>query len=202
MDLTARDLELAKLCRLDYRPVGDRPIQPLRSLDLEGMHAALYHASHLPMPNETSGSSLVLVCRGSDDPRDWARNIRFWPVPGIGATRFWHRGFLREARVVHGFVRGLPVLPDWVTGHSRGSAIAQIVGPSLGVFTVTFAPPRPLFLGPQPKNANRVVNYALRGDPVPYLGRLVGFRHVGHTVVLDGVGHAISAYIEAIENKN
>ncbi|HHH46720.1 MAG TPA: hypothetical protein ENK53_06910 [Thiotrichales bacterium] len=189
---------LARLCADDYAGAP-----AIRSVELDGMAASLHLARDLPPPGRARGPSLVLVCRGSDDPEDWARNFRFLPAIGMGASwRLWHRGFLQEARVVYGFVMGLPAdaRPDWITGHSRGAAVAQILGPSVRRRTVTFAPPRPLWLGPQPSDAGLVENHALRGDPVPYAGRLFGFRHVGRVRWLGGVGHGIRRYIAALEN--
>lgn len=149
---------------------------------------------------ENHRAGWILVIPGSNEDADWIRDFMAFPRLGIGDSwRMWHGGFLDASRLVYGWLLGHGKLPVMITGHSMGSAIAQIVGASLGVPTVTFAAPRPLWIGPDMPNARaRVHNIALRGDPVAYAGRLLGFRHVGRTTWLDGVGHSIDRYIHVL----
>jgi len=194
--MSAPALPLALLCAADY--AGTR--NPVRKFSHAGMRASIYETD-IPASGKKGGGSLVLVIRGSDDMMDWARNLRFLPLPGMGATRLWHRGFLIEARRVYQFVVSLPagMRPDWISGHSRGAAITQIICPSLGIPGIGFAPPRPLWIGPQPGRSNLVETWALDEDVVPYLGRFLGYRHVGRVRWLPGFGHRIGRYIAALE---
>lgn len=121
-----------------------------------------------------------LIIRGSDDAGDWLDNARAFPSLGIGDSwRLYHGGFLDDARLVYGYAKASR--PRWIAGHSRGAAIAAIVGASLGIETVTFAQPRPLWLSPDLPDADRwVTSYCKTDDLVCYLPpRWLGWRHIG-----------------------
>lgn len=181
---------LADVIRQDYRS----PAKAALAWNRGGMAAALYVVDGL----------VVLVCRGSDDWRDWARNFRFLPrldhMPGPDYEwRLWHRGFLVEARAVaHWSDQVCPNLarlePDLVIGHSRGAAVAQILSTWWQVPAVGFAAPRPAWLR-SPSAPCRL--YCRRRDPVCLAGRMIGFRHVNDADVvwLEGRSHSILSYI-------
>lgn len=178
---------LADLIRRDYRD----PSQAAAVWRREGMASSLYVKNGL----------VVLVCRGSDDWRDWARNFRFLPrpdyMPGPDYEwRLWHRGFLVEARAVaywsdQACLNLAKSKPDVITGHSRGAAIAQILSTWWQVPAVGFAAPRPAWLK-SPKAPCRL--YCRKHDVVCLAGRFSGFRHVGDVVWLDGASHGIIGY--------
>lgn len=187
-------VRLANLCHRWFT----RTLEALWSVDVEDVEATLYE-THVEPDRRTT---LVLVCLGPKDTMSWLRSFCFVPTPGAWDGRLWHRGFLRKARRLrHMFVAGLPyeMRPYWVTGHALGSAVAQIIGPTFEAQTVTFAPPRPLWLGPQPRDAHFVTNYAFTEDPLVHAGRIFGFRHVGRTVYMNRFGHSILNYISTLE---
>ena len=93
---------------------------------------------------------------------------------------------------------------DLIIGHSLGAGAGQIIGPSLGVRTICFASPRPLYSDLQPVGAELVENYCATDDPITDLP-LMG-HHVGAVVELDvprhrdpGVAHAILSYAGLLE---
>lgn len=145
-----------------------------------------------------------LIVTGSNDGWDWARNFALLPGPtGAGDSgRLYHHGMIGDARIVWAFARKLNLA--WCIGHSRGGGIAQIVGSSLGLPTMTFAAPKVLVSRSQPPGAGRVVNWARDDDPVTWL--VPGYRRVGRTVRLVRpwwsrlwpAGHGIAGYRELL----
>lgn len=185
-----RPVVIADLIRQDYRA----PERALLAWSRSSMEAGFYHLDGL----------VVLVCRGSDDWRDWARNFRFLPqfddMPSADREwRLWHRGFLIEARAVAHWSDQVcsrlgRVKPDLIAGHSRGAAIAQILSTWWQVPAMGFAAPRPSWLR-SPRAPCRL--YCRRHDPVCLAGRMIGFRHVNDADVvwLDGRSHGILSYV-------
>lgn len=161
-------------------------------IDLDGCQASLWERA----------SGIVCVVRGSGDGWDWSRNLFFLPGwSGKGDSgRLYHRGVLDYARRVYAWVKGKPI--DWMTGHSLGGGIGQIVGSSLGIPTYTIAAPKVLLpFQSQPPGAEHVTNAVLPGDPVPWL--VPGNRHIGTQAYLAprsgiwGMRHGIDHYINA-----
>ncbi len=147
----------------------------------------------------------VLICQGSADLADWFFNIDVAPVmlPKQGATSRYAGGFLHEAEQVYDAARqGGPNI-DIVAGHSRGAAVAAIVGASLKRYTVAVACPRYLWRWDDDHpNAGRVTHLISRWDPVTYVPLLLYRRYrTATTVRLDARGHAIEHYIEAARRK-
>jgi len=185
---------LVRLCAADYDGRMERVARVLGYWQYQGMHASVVLVD----------DARALVCSGSNDPCDWARNFRF--VPAWWGGRLWHRGFLGEAGRVAMWAEKLPQV-DIVTGHSRGAAVAQIVAVMLQVPAVTFAAPRPLWIGSQPEGAHRVVNFGIRQDPVAAgpVSRMLGFRHVGRVEWLEiaiedpVLAHRVETYRVAVE---
>lgn len=165
---------------------------------------------------------IILIIRGSDDWLDWARNFRVlgssWPEAG-DSGREYHRGFLKGALEIWGWICGridtstrqktmygnrfLPFKKTITTviGHSRGGAIAGIVGASLNVRTLTFACPRYAY-GGGTIEGDAKVRHLVRSDDLitwapPWLTR------PGETVQINqrwkwGESHRIGHYLEAL----
>lgn len=174
--------DLADIVQLDYK----RARRPARHFQCRSMEATVYAIPIASLANETK---LVCVLRGSEDLRDWRRNLRCVPWPRDGY--WWHLGFLGEAEQVLSWLYRTG-MPDLFTGHSRGAAIAQILASWTRVPAVGFAAPRPAWLF-----APRVHNVTLWngcGDPVCYAGRILGYRHVGIVKWLPLLGHTMRHY--------
>ena len=91
----------------------------------------------------------TLVVRGSDDKRDWWRNLLAlpWTLAGDSGIH-WAHGALVDARVVYAWCKAFGQdRIKLIVGHSRGGPVAQIVGYSLGIPVWTFASPRALYWG-------------------------------------------------------
>lgn len=184
-------------CRLveaDYldHDVVDDHIR-IDTLDIDGCQASIW----------TDGTHCSLVTRGSNDGWDWARNFQFvpgWSMMGASGAAY-HRGVLQSARMIFAWLKNAKRPITFSTGHSLGGGVGQIVGPSIGVPTITFAAPKVLARGSPPR-ADLVTNYVLPGDPVPWL--VPGYRHVGKVVSLKptsgwwGARHANRHYLEAL----
>lgn len=172
----------------DYA-AGDRTESHERhdALAVDGLHAGLWR---------DRDGSLGVVIRGSDSRMNWVRNFQFIPgftAPGDSGA-LYHRGMIGDARIVWAWAKGKGI--RWVIGHSRGGGVAQIVGPSLDVPTLTFGAPMVLASRVMPPGAYHAVNFVLRCDPV---GRVVpGYRHVGRRVRQRckgwGFAHSAKAY--------
>ena len=166
------------------------------------------------------GDDVVLICTGSNSGWDWLRNFWFlsdwWSEQGYSKRRY-HRGHLRGAREVWGWIctefweqhslvelRGMEVVwGEWrtfithVIGHSRGGAIASIVGSSLEVPTITFAcPPHVVdrwLVNPGDKH---VTNYCGRFDPVCWMPPWM--RRIGRAKWMPVLGHRVKRYWEKV----
>lgn len=159
---------------------------------------------------------IILIIRGSDDWLDWARNFRAlgsaWPAPGA-SKRKYHRGFLKGARDIWWMLKWNGLTPDsrdiapedqqitTVIGHSRGAAIAGIIGASLDVRTLTFACPRYVYGSGTIKGDAKVRHFVRSDDMItwapPWLTR------PGKTVQINqswkwGESHRIGHYLEAL----
>jgi hypothetical protein len=150
------------------------------------------------------------IARGSNDRRDWMLNLSIWPsrsTIGQGVSgAMYHWGFLEPARQVYAWAKAAK--PRVLLGHSRGAAVASIVGASLKIPTVAFACPRPLWLSGGFEDAESFVTVYNRSDDL--IARLppwwLGYRHIGdvrwakHPAVRHaGEDHRIMHYIDALE---
>ena len=184
----------AELLRLDYRDPGK--LDTIVELDIGGVQARIVR-----VPDEPP----VLLIRGTNEAEDWKLwNFLFKPQLQVGAgdTRRWARGFLGYAERIYGFAKLAATTPpglSWIIGHSLGGAAAQILGPSLGIKTMTFGSPRPLFDSRPPIGAEMVANHILSDDwvtkvPIFWIWPPWRFKFVGAVVSHDaeriaGVGH-------------
>ena len=137
------------------------------------------------------GEVSIVVCRGSTTLPDWIENFIDVPVyvPGLGRVE---KGFLDGAMAFFDAVRHEVAPPIVVTGHSRGAAVADILAAKLllefgtGVWSVTFAKPRPGFASLSALLARRARWYRNRKDPVTFVPYLFGeYQHPGDLVLLD-----------------
>lgn len=147
--------------------------QWIDGLNLDGCQATLW----------ASRGQTGCVVTGSNDGWDWSRNLVF--LPGYsgkgGSGRLYHRGILAYSRTIYAWLKGKPI--DWMTGHSLGGGVAQIVGSSLLIPSYTIAAPKVLVpFQSQPDGATFVRNAILPGDPVPWL--VPGYQHIGATCKL------------------
>ena len=147
----------------------------------------------------------LLICRGTDEKDDWrSYNLRWFPMPDAGDTQRWHRGILKYSRAILHWLQGIEVAgqikPEVVIGHSLGGAAAQIIAYDRRIPGVTFGSPRPVW-GPRDDRVRStpVVNWVLDYDPVTKAPpRFLGYGRVGQTQPLDGVGHGIKRYLDAL----
>ena len=142
--------------------------QLIDGLNLDGCQATLW----------AKEGKIGGVLTGSNDGWDWSRNLVFLPGYSMqgDSGRFYHRGILDYSRHIYAWLKGKPI--DWLTGHSLGGGICQIVGSSLLIPSYTIAAPKVLVpFQSQPDGATFVRNAVLPGDPVPWL--VPGYQHIG-----------------------
>jgi hypothetical protein len=110
--------------------------------------------------------------RGSDDVSDWWSNLH------IRRTGQFHSGFLRGA---HNIAARLPAFaPGTIfTGHSRGGAIALILGQLYNCPVITFGAPKTGVDYPH-------IAFVAAGDPVPTLP--LSYRRKHTVLYLSGKG--------------
>jgi len=109
----------------------------------------------------------TLVIRGSNERRDWFWNVLTVPWFLVGASGIWWTyGALVDARAVYMWCKGFgPSRIKLIVGHSRGGAVAQIVGFGLGIPVWTFATPAVCLWG-TPKLEKPVTNWLIENDPI------------------------------------
>jgi len=119
----------------------------------------------------------TLVIPGTNDRKDWWRNLNIGSAQAGASRRVWHSGFLEHARSV--FHYGATKQPKRVVGHSLGAAAAQIVAVSLNIPAICFASPRPLRGARNFGGEQKVLNINRRDDFITNLPPFFLFRHVG-----------------------
>lgn len=151
----------------------------------------------------------TLVIRGSNERRDWFWNFFVIPFFLVGDSGIWWAySALVDARAVFMWCKGFgPEKIKLIIGHSRGGAVAQIVGYSLGIAVWTFASPRVCLWG-KPKLRAPITNHIIDDDPIRHfypLARFVGdverHRANGGSLTLAGLAsnHRAPAYMEALK---
>ncbi len=164
----------------------------------------------------------VLIVTGSDSWQDYLfYNLRpLRPLPPMAEIdqltthelpkRAYHKGFLLHAARIKRFLGDHK--PDHIVGHSLGAAASQILGAALGSPTICLASPQVVkrrYLKPDALRSGdhaqwNVFNVAWRKDFVTKGYRRLGFRCLGHRVVLDtdepnfGIDHFVEDYEELI----
>ncbi len=144
---------------------------------LSGFHAATYR--------NINSDEIVVVFEGTNpiSNLDWGTNIRAF----VGIPTFQHVfAFNYMAEVFDKYGPNITV-----TGHSLGGGIAQMVGSTLGLKTITFNAANVPLLSEIGNNNqikdDRLVNIYLGSDPVnaaySSLGKVTSIR-LGHTIVL------------------
>jgi hypothetical protein len=104
-------------CELAYNP-------PWGGLTFEDPSGAFARITETP-------AAIIVAYRGTDEARDWLKNIRAYPWPYGGAVA--HRGFMRGhqsiwPRIITELSRrdSQPAKDLIVTGHSLGAALAEL----------------------------------------------------------------------------
>lgn len=191
---------------------------------LEGKHGDALSKVSTPGDHVDAGllrDRNILLITGSDSFADYLfYNLRpFRPIPrtpeiDILTLEFprkaYHKGFLLHAARILSFLDGHK--PSSIVGHSLGAAAAQILGTALAVPTICLASPQVIkrrFLEPdhvrKPSHPQwNVLNIAWKQDFVTRGFRMVGFRALGHRMVLDfkhrnpGIDHFVKHYKELV----
>ncbi|MEL7115147.1 MAG: hypothetical protein AAGP08_06065 [Pseudomonadota bacterium] len=104
----------------------------------------------------------TLVIPGTNDTKDWRRNLTTGAHMRGASRRTWHKGFLEHARVV--FAYAAPLKPKRVIGHSLGAAASQIIAVSLRIPAICFASPRPLRGSQHFVGEDKILNINRYGD--------------------------------------
>ena len=179
--------KLLEVLVLDYR--DQVPYRAVWELSKRGFDARVY---------DVRGEK-VLICRGSTERRDWLRNFKV--VPKLwkkGATKWWHAGFLEEAEKAFEQLRRVRITPAVVAGHSRGGAVAAILGVSFGVPTLAVAAPRYLLRGQSdPRNADLILHLDGREDLITRVPAILFKRMKGPLLKLRTGGHKVERYLVA-----
>lgn len=160
-------------------------------------------------------STGVLLIEGTNSLQDWFQyNFNLFVSTDVArgdSGALYHAGFYNHAMRAYAFAKPFRADIRVVIGHSLGAASAQIVGPSLGKPTVSFASPRPLLRG-EPVNPSLVTNFCRDDDlicrlPPGAFGGLIGYQHIGAVVGLVpaaphvGEDHRIDEYVEILTNE-
>lgn len=152
--------------------------------------------------------NLKIVVRGTDGPNDWAwRNLSgVVPVPSKSLGAAVHPGFWAGAKTLIPPIRSLLDMLDYkhfaITGHSKGGAIAHLLGCALEHYSpsvISFGAPRCFGRVRALRKHYRVAHEL---DPVPRTPPgILGFHHVGDDVVIraDGrVEYGMMAWVDAM----
>jgi triacylglycerol lipase len=133
---------------------------------------------------QTGLNSAVLAFEGSEERRDWIRNLHTGKRPWVGGRVHagWHEAWMSiwypvvMALKNHG-------TPSVITGYSLGGAIAQIAAAGIGASrVVTFAAPRAgnTAFARELSLRCEVTRYVYGSDPVRRLPPWwLGYRHAG-----------------------
>ena len=149
-----------------------------------------------------SANAVVIVLQGTNDVVDWIKNFQFEKSTFLGSKV--HKGFHNGMKSIKpGLLRALNQIPDWktkplfLTGHSRGGAIAVLMAQQLHQsFQDQLEHPISVFGFGSPRvgDANFFETYNFgdtttlyihEADPVPSMPpQLDGFVHVADQFVL------------------
>lgn len=138
---------------------------PLSAVGLANGTYANQNAFGLAVTGSLDGQNVVVLAfRGSDDRQDWINNLR-----NINSD-YADLSVLIAAVDAYADRNDLPVI---VTGHSLGGALTQVFmanhpsGTSVDYRAATFGSPGALISAAAD---DRIINYEIADDPVPYLG--------------------------------
>lgn len=151
--------------------------------------------------NGKTKTIVAVVVRGTDDSvEEWSNNFDMGnPDDGKNSwTSKYHKGFYqteeRVRKLLDQYVDGLNLSSDvtyWITGHSRGAAIANILSAKLiddgnEVFAYTFATPSVIMdSSAENEKYDSIFNIINTSDVVPYLPlELWGFKRFGQNKTL------------------
>lgn len=163
-----------------------------------------------PVTVREDGDGLIVCVRASKDSRDWVQNFLALPTKDrlVGVV---HDGFLAEARqIMRQIAPALQGRRFVITGHSRGGAIALVLGGLLkgsGLVAdaiVTFGAPRAGWRGlAEALQGIPVRQYRCGGDPVPYWPDapyvdVVPLHQIGTGLLNPLSDHAIGRYVEEL----
>lgn len=131
-------------------------------------------------------------------PDWWRYNFRFLPRPG--ERYWWHRGFIKYAEPLYGFVKAST--PNQILGFSLGGGAGQIIGSSLKIPTVCAGTPAALW-SPWSTSDIEGEEYVTcivgAGDPVCRMPPWwLGYRHVGYVQALPVERHSLESYVEVL----
>jgi len=173
---------------------------------------------------------IIFVFRGSEKFQDWLSNFKFYKEDFIQGNV--HKGFNDEFQAfkkiiekenliqlkkhiphINKITKNTKIL---LTGHSKGGAIATLVGcylielgikkDNLEVYTFGSPPIGNKEFVEKYKNKLNIFRVINKLDPVPLISQLIDLKHLGKKIILDGRynGHEIKDYInnllEKIEN--
>jgi hypothetical protein len=149
----------------------------------DDIHLSEIAAGHI---NVNSKTVILAVIRGTDSSfEEWASNLDVGNPADFAKHRDWqninnHKGFDITANRLHGFLadyieryaKGDFAL--WITGHSRGGAIANILGARFEdegteTYTYTFAAPNTTTARAEPNKYGTVFNIVNSDDFIPFL---------------------------------
>lgn len=152
--------------------------------------------------NGKTKTIVAVVVRGTDDSvEEWSNNFDMGnPDDGKNSwTSKYHKGFYqteeRVRKLLDQYVDGLNLSSDvtyWITGHSRGAAIANILSAKLiddgnEVFAYTFATPSVIMdSSAENEKYDSIFNIINTSDVVPYLPlESWGFKRYGQNISLN-----------------
>jgi Lipase (class 3) len=172
----------AELCRLAYEPDA---IQQFEFLNY--IVEVLPTSSNEQVYKLTHFGTTAIVIAGTNQPSDWLINLLAMPM---GGTWDVHPGYAAIAVALAPQIRAIET-PGSLTviGHSKGGAIAALLGAILGCQAVSFGSPR---VGSQrfADHCPASVLYSRVIRPFDIVARLpsriVGYRHCGSAIVRDG----------------
>lgn len=206
-------LKYAKLISMDYY-----------DSEAEAWPRVVLNSRNLHVRAVKTNGSVIYIVRGSDDLMDWINNFTYGKKrlidksdmeAGASGAKYYY-GFIRDARRVYNFFTTIISNPALLSscvliGHSRGAAIAAIVGSSLPIRTMCFACPRVVVRkdGARLPFEDGVVVINRSDDLICSVPpRKLGFEHLGHVHVLTpkkrriGEDHRILHYISLLEDED
>ncbi|HEY0140187.1 MAG TPA: lipase family protein [Thermoanaerobaculia bacterium] len=193
---------LAELSRLSYRHGADEvpnPVLPTRATWLERVglkEKNWFRHEHAQVAFVEAREFDVLVFRGTDDPRDWMKNLdaRLIPWPHGGEV---HSGFASIFKEVKQDVLAIAAAsrrPLFVTGHSLGGALATL---ATSVLIANGRAPRATYTFGAPRCGNG--EFCDTVERVPFF-RIVNNRDLVANVPLATMGYRHAGELHYIES--
>ena len=198
-EASGRTMNLSQL--MQYQGLSDVKFYNLNNTYSDNDVSSFYVGHRTVTYNGTTKDIIVIAVQGTNNAKEWYSNFDIGTTAKYSSYSDWttstnHKGFdvtavriqRQVANYISSYVNSSNTKTYFVTGHSRGAAIANIIGASLTdkgntTFTYTFASPNTTTKSASVcKNYKTIFNIVNSDDFVPFVPCSVwGFRRYGLT---------------------